>query len=374
MTVAQAIESRPPHQRKSTEGATWQPGAAATHGAPQIRELDETTEPQWEAYVAAHAQGTFFHKAGWRRVIQNTYGHKCRYLVAEGKSGIAGVLPLVHVRSRLFGNALISTGFCVHGGILADTPEIAAALAARAAELGTALKVDYVELRSETPRIAEWQLKTDVYATFDRALSENEDENLKAIPRKKRADVRKSLKNGLLAETGAPIETFHQIYAHSLRGLGTPVFSRGFVRALVAEFGNDVEISLVSKDGEAVASLLSFYFNDRVLPYYGGALPAARGLHAYDYLYWTLMCRAVERGARVFDFGRSKFGTGAFDYKKYWGFEPRPLNYQYHLVRADEVPDINPNNPKYERVVRIWQRLPLGVSTVIGPWVARQLG
>lgn len=374
MTVAQAIESRPPHQRKTSGGAEWQPGTAAVPDTPQIIELDDAAEPAWEAYVGAHAQGTFFHKAGWRRVLQNTYGHKCRYLVAQGENGISGVLPLVHVRSRLFGNALISTGFCVHGGILADTPEVADALAARAAELGATLKVDYVELRAESPRIAGWQLKTDVYATFDRALSEKEDENLKAIPRKKRADVRKSLKADLLAETGAPVETFYQIYAHSLRGLGTPVFSRRFVHALIAEFGDDVEVSLVSKDGEAVAALLSFYFNDRVLPYYGGALPAARGLHAYDYLYWTLMCRAVERGARVFDFGRSKIGTGAFDYKKYWGFEPQPLNYQYHLVRATEVPDINPNNPKYQRMVRIWQRLPLGVSTVIGPWVARQLG
>jgi len=374
MTVAQAIESSPPHQRTISEDAEWQPSAPAKVSDPQIRELDDATEPEWEAYVADHPQGSFFHKAGWRRVIQRTYGHTCRYLIAQGENDVVGVLPLVHVRSRLFGNALISTGFCVHGGVLADTPEIAAMLAKRAAEMGAELKVDYVELRSDEPRFDDWLLKTDVYATFERALSENEDENLKAIPRKKRADVRKSIKASLLVETGAPVEAFYQIYAHSLRGLGTPVFSRRFVHALVEEFGNDVEISLVSKDGEPVSTLLSFYFNDRVLPYYGGALPSARRLHAYDYQYWTLMCRAVERGARVFDFGRSKLGTGAFDYKKFWGFEPTPLNYQYHLVRGNAVPDINPNNPKYQRMVRIWRRLPLGVSTVIGPWVARQLG
>ena len=110
------------------------------------------------------------------------------------------------------------------------------------------------------------------------------------------------------------------------------------------------------------------------MPYFGGAVPAARPVHAYDLLYWSLMRRAVARGAAVFDFGRSKLGTGAFDYKRFWGFEPTPLEYQYHLVRAKAVPDVNPLNPKYSRVVAAWRRLPLPVANRLGPLLARQLG
>jgi FemAB-related protein (PEP-CTERM system-associated) len=123
-----------------------------------------------------------------------------------------------------------------------------------------------------------------------------------------------------------------------------------------------------------LAALLSFYFKDQVMPYYGGAVPAARPSHAYDLLYWSLMRRAVGRGARVFDFGRSKVGSGAFDYKRFWGFEPTPLAYQYCLVRARTVPDVNPLNPKYRHMVAIWRRLPLPVANRLGPLLARQLG
>jgi FemAB-related protein (PEP-CTERM system-associated) len=339
-----------------------------------IEPLTDANEAAWEAFVQSAPEATFFHRAGWRRVIRNAYRYDCHHCLVRQDGRVTGVLPLVHVKSRLFGNALISMAFCVYGGIVAETPEAAAALGAEAAALGEKLRVDYVELRGIAPQLPAWKSKADLYATFHRTLADDDDANLKAIPRKKRADVRKSLKNNLVLETDVAVDAFYRIYAESVRDLGTPVFARRYVTALVDEFGGDVDMCVVRGPEGPVASLLSFFFRDQVLPYYGGALPAARALHAYDFLYWMMMCRAVQRGVRTFDFGRSKVGTGPYSYKTFWGFEPTPLHYQYHLVRAEAVPDINPLNPKYSLMVRTWQRLPLAVANRVGPWVARQLG
>ncbi|MCA8927755.1 MAG: FemAB family PEP-CTERM system-associated protein [Alphaproteobacteria bacterium] len=339
-----------------------------------IARLDAADAAAWDAFVLQEPSATFFHRAGWARVIRRAYGYDTHFLMARRNGEIVGVLPLVHLKTLAFGQSLISMGFCVYGGIASSDPLAIEALAAEAARLGEQLGVGYVEMRSEQAQIPGWQTKSDVYATFRRELHDDDDANLKAIPRKKRADVRKGIKSDLTVDTSGDIDTFHAIYAESVRNLGTPVFSKRYIRTIAEEFGDDCEISVVHGPQGPVAALASFFFRDQVLPYYGGGTFAARPLHAYDQLYWTLMGRAVRRGARVFDFGRSKYGTGAFDYKTYWGFEPTPLRYQYHLVKASEVPDINPLNPKYRLFVAMWQKLPLPVANRVGPWVARQLG
>lgn len=339
-----------------------------------VSTLDEADEQRWEGLVAEHPDATLFHRAGWRRVIARAYGHRAHYLTARRAGHLCGVLPLIEVRSPLFGHSLVSVAFFVHGGILAADEHARMALADAAARLGRELGVAHVELRSERAELPRWATKAGTYAVFRRELAVAEAAALQAIPRKKRADVRKSLAAGLTVETGIAPALFHAVYAESVRNLGTPVFPCRFVDAILAEFGQITELSLVRRGETPLAALLSFYFRDRVLPYYGGAVPAARPVHAYDLLYWSLMRRAVERGARVFDFGRSKRGTGAFDYKRFWGFEPTPLAYQYHLVRARAVPDLSPLNPSYGRMVAAWRHLPLPVANRLGPLLARQLG
>jgi FemAB-related protein (PEP-CTERM system-associated) len=166
------------------------------------------------------------------------------------------------------------------------------------------------------------------------------------------------------------------VYAESLRNLGTPVLPLRYFEALQRVFGNHCEIMTVSagSEGLPVAAVMSFYFRDEVLPYYGGGTPKARELHAYDFMYWELLVHALGRGARVFDFGRSRQGTGSFRFKSHWGFEPTPLPYQYDLVRARTIPNFTPDNPKYHAFIGLWQRLPVPVTKVVGPWLARNLG
>ncbi len=157
------------------------------------------------------------------------------------------------------------------------------------------------------------------------------------------------------------------------RNLGTPFFSRRWLHAIKQEFGDHAEITTVTHKGDVVCSVMSFRYGNEILPYYGGGGDLARDLNGNDFMYWAVMERACQAGVEVFDYGRSKAGTGAYRFKKHWGFEPEPLHYQYHLVRATEVPNIAPTNPRYALMVRAWRRLPLPVAGLVGPPLARRL-
>lgn len=339
-----------------------------------IRELDPAREPAWDRYVAAAPEGTFFHLAGWRRVIARAFRHRAHYLLAERDGAITGVLPLVHMRSRLFGSGLVSVPFCVYGGPIASDAASLEGLIERCAELMRRLDTDRIEFRSRRPVAVEWPTRCDLYATFRRPLLGDEEADLKAIPRKQRAVVRKGIANGLACRIDQDADRFHRVYAESVRNLGTPVFSRRYFRVLVEVFRDCCEILTVEEGGAALSGVLSFYFRDEVLPYYGGGTRQARPRAANDFMYWELMRHAARRGARVFDFGRSKFGTGSFDFKKNWGFTPEPLHYQYQVRAGRTIPDHNPLNPKYRLLIAVWKRLPLAVANRLGPPIVRGIG
>jgi FemAB-related protein (PEP-CTERM system-associated) len=348
----------------------------ATDGHPAhvcvAKRLERSAEARWDAYVAAAPQATFFHRAAWRDIIESLR-HRSHYLYAEREGEVTGVLPLAEIRSRLFGHALISTPFCVYGGVVASDAESEACLTQAAVSLAGELHVDYLELRDRQLRHPDWPVK-DLYVGFRKAIQPDDDANLKAIPRKQRAMVRKGIGLGLEARHDGSLDEFYRVYAESVRNLGTPVLPRSHYARLRQTFGKDCEITVVRHQRQPVAAVMSFYFRDEVHPYYGGSVRHGRDLAANDFMYWSVMQRAVARGARLFDFGRSKQDTGSYHFKKHWGFEPVPLPYAYHLVRAREVPNVSPTNRKYSLFIKGWQRLPLPVSCALGPLLARNLG
>lgn len=328
---------------------------------------------RWDEFVAREPAATFFHQIGWREVLDRAFGHETHYLYAEVGGRIEGILPLGHIRSRLFGNALMSTPFCVYGGIVAATSAAYAALDQAACELAQRLGVDYLELRNLTPS-GSARPRKDLYVTFRKTIDPDPEKNMLAIPRKQRAMVRKGIAAGLASQIDDDLDRFYDTYATSVHRLGTPVFARKYFEILREVFGRDSEVLTVVHEGRAVASVMSFYFRDEVLPYYGGGTQAAREVAANDFMYWEVMRRASERGLCVFDYGRSKQGTGPYSFKKNWGFEPQPLPYEYVLVRSKSVPDVNPLNPKYRLFIEAWKHMPFALSKLIGPWIARSLG
>ena len=348
-------------------------GASSRAHEPEVLPLTHGLEGAWDAFVRAHPDGTFFHLAGWRAVLERAFGHRTHFLVARTNGAVSGVLPLAEVKSFLFGHSLVSTPFCVYGGIVAADEASKAALEARACTLARELGVDYLEMRGRRRQHPDWPVK-DLYVTFRKAISADSEANMLAIPRKQRAMVRKGIQKGLRAEIDATPDRHYAMYSESLRNLGTPVFAKRYLAILQDVFGHDCEILTVMHEATPVASVLSFYFRDEVLPYYGGGTTAARSVSGNDFMYWSVMERARESGRRLFDYGRSKRGTGSYDFKTYWGFEPEPLFYEYYLVKRREMPNLSPTNPKYEAMIRLWRKLPLALTQRIGPPVAKYLG
>lgn len=340
----------------------------------QIRELSADGHAAWDAFVDRCPQATFCHRAGWQSVIERAFGHRTHFLyAARGDGAIEGVLPLARVRSRLFGDALVSTPFCVYGGIAAASAEAAQALDVRAQALAAECGVDHLEYRHLQPRHPEWPTK-DLYVTFRKPIEPDVEANMQAIPRKQRRMVRQGMKAGLSSAFEDDVDSFFRIFSQNVHRLGTPVFSKRYFGILHEVFGEDCRVLTARSGNEPVATVMAFYFRDEVLPYYGAGMPVARDVAGYDFLYWELMRRACEAGYRCFDYGRSKKGTGSYSFKKNWGFEPQPLYYEFQLHGGREVPDNNPLNPKYQTAIRLWQRLPLPVANWLGPSIARNLG
>ncbi len=339
-----------------------------------VRTLTNHDHGRWDDFVQECPEASFFHRAGWRTVVERSFGHRTHYVFAEREGVIKGVLPLVEIKSAVFGHSLISNGFCVTGGPIAFEDGARAALDARAEELLRETGARYLEYRNPVKPKENWSTRVGLYAGFSGPLPPAEDINLKQIPRKQRAVVRKAIDSNLTWEIERSVDRLWDLYAVSVRNLGTPVFGKAYFANLVNVFGNDCDVLTVSSEGQPVASVLNFYFKDRVMPFYTGSVPGARRLGANDLMYWRLMRHASARGCTVFDFGRSKVGTGPYDFKKNWGFVPQPIVHQFLLPNGGAMPENNPLNPKYRMMIAAWKRLPLFVANRLGPLVVRNIG
>lgn len=324
--------------------------------------------------MATCPQATFFHKAGWQSIIRDVFRHDTYFLYAEVDGDIQGVLPLAHVNSRLFGNALTGLPFTVYGGVASHNEAASSALESEAQRLAQTLGTDHLELRNVQRRHTDWPMQ-DLYVTFRKDILPKEDDNMLAIPRKQRAMVRKGIKAGLTSHIDPNVDRFFDLFARNVHRHGTPAMPKRYFQALMDTFGQDCEVLTVcSPEGRPLSSVLSFYFRDEVLAYYAGDDEAARDVAANDFKYWELMRRACARGLKVFDYGRSKIGTGPYAFKKNWGFEPTPLHYEYQLYKSDSIPQNNPNNAKYRLLIATWRRMPLGLANWLGPFIVRNLG
>lgn len=353
---------------------------------PQVR-LAHPGDPQerarLSAWIEAHPQATAFHRLAWGEAIAASTGHDLLVLVAEAADGtMTGCLPLHAVHSPLFGCAMVSAGFAVDGGIIADDEASAQALSEAAWQQCERFSTPTLELRGGIlPQDRRWTIKSNAHAGFAADLvadgPDADRKQLEWIPRKQRAEVRKGLAREMTVRTGTSAldqQQHYAVYAESVRNLGTPVFPRALFEAVMDAFGEDADILTVLDDGVPVASVMSLYHRGTVMPYWGGGVWAARGLRANDVMYYALMNHARRRGCTRFDFGRSKVDSGAFAFKKNWGFEPAPLSYAVRNADGQPPRDVNPLSPKYRLQIALWQRLPLPVANRLGPWIARGLG
>jgi FemAB-related protein (PEP-CTERM system-associated) len=346
--------------------------SARTRTAPAVRGFTPDIAEAWDRFVLAHPAGTFFHLSGWKRVLEKTFGYQPCYSYVERGERLTAVAPFFSISNWIVGRCLISVPLAAYGGICAEDEESEQTLLNHIKQFAASQRVDYVELRNRNQGLLPGFHRNTLYATFTTELSSDPAANLKRLPRDTRYMIRKAEKAGLQTRHGwDQLGDFYSLFAQSMHRLGTPVFPRSLFENLASEFANQSDLFVVYARHKPVAGVVSFFFRDAILPYYAGAAPEAPQLAASNLMYWELMKDAAQRGIRCFDFGRSKQGTGSYAFKTQWNMRVEPLAYQVHLVRRREVPNFSPLNPKFKLAARIWQRLPLSLTSWMGPRVVR---
>jgi FemAB-related protein (PEP-CTERM system-associated) len=354
---------------------------ALASAAPRILDPASPDEcARIEAFLRDHPQATPFHRPAWLDAVARGTGNRALALVLERQGDIAAYLPLSEVHSPIFGRLLASSGFAVDGGLLLrdDTVDCTGFFAALE-EMAMRHSCPTIELRGGVlpEHRPGWHLRTESHCGFVAPLAGDDEAQLATIPRKQRAEVRKGLANDLTVAIGTSEvdrAAHYAIYAESVRNLGTPVFPRALFDAVLDSFGADADILTVRHEGKPLASVLSLYHRGAVMPYWGGGSWEARALRANDRMYFELMRHARRRGCTRFDFGRSKTGSGAWHFKRNWGFQPEPLAYAVWTAPGVPRRDADPNSAKHALQIAVWRRLPLPVANRLGPWIARGLG
>ena len=325
----------------------------------------------WDAYVHAHPDATAYHRFAWRSVFEGVFRHPGVYLAARAGGRMAGVLPLVAFSSAVFGRFAVSLPFVNYGGVLADSPPMARALANAAVGLARDRGWRHVELRHLAQAFPEWPSRRHKVAMW-KSLPADPDALWASTDRKVRNLVRKAEKAGCVAQVGGIelVDDFYRVFAHNMRDLGTPVYPRRFFERVASACAGDARVHVVRVDGAPVAGSVTIAFREAIEVPWASSLRAHSDKAPNMLLYWSMLSDAVARGAGRFDFGRSTAGEGTFHFKRQWGAQPQPLVWEY-LGETGDLPDRGPANPRFRAAIAIWQRLPVRVATWCGPSIVR---
>jgi serine/alanine adding enzyme len=344
----------------------------------EIVELGQAgREEEWQAYISRAPNASMYHALEWRDILQRTFGHRAWYLMARDAGGTRGVLPLVEMQSALFGHFFVSLPFVNYGGILADTPECELALAAAAVDLAAKVGVKHIELRQSFAAAnwaqTGWKLRQHKAALVI-PLAGDPETHWSGLGSRLRGKVRKAAKSEtIFSVSGAEgLEDFYHVFGLNMRDLGTPVYSPRFFQN-VFHFAKDASVLLVHREGRPVAGAIALRSGGRLeLPWICSDYSQST-FHVNEYLYLNAIRWACRSGAHELDLGRSSVDGGTYRFKLQWNPEVRPLFWYYWLASGTELPELNPNNPKYALAVRFWKKMPLPLANRVGPWIVRNI-
>jgi len=338
------------------------------------RAITQDDASRWDAFVSTHSDATNFHRWGWKQVIEHAFGWPTHYLMAEEAGALRGLLPLVWQKSRLFGSYMTSMPFLNAGGVVADTREAEQLLIAEAIEIARGVGAEYLELRHRSDHHLDLPAKTTKLAVIKPVCSDS-DKMFSDLDKKVRADVRKSQKSGFIAEFSGEefLEDFYRVFAVNMRDLGTPVYSRCFFAEIFRAFPAGTHICRVRLGDAVVAASFLTGYRDTIEVAWSSSLRKYLALKPNMFLYWNLLCFAGKQNYNFFDFGRSSIGSGTHRFKMQWGAQNVPLYWSYWLRRGTDLPQVNPQNPKYKLAISLWQKLPVLLTSWVGPPIARCL-
>ncbi len=336
---------------------------------------DEAASGKWDDYVRGHADGSLFHLSAWLNAVETTFGHTPRHLVAIRDGDIVGVLPLFEIKSMFGGRMLVSVPYAVAGGIVANERAVVDVLWNRAREMGEEVGANFIDLRSATAQVEGLRL-VQGYSGFQKDLPAQPSEVLAWLPRKARADARNARKKHRLTVEFNRRRTpdVWRLYCRNMRRLASINYPFEFFERLVDGFGDDAIVQVVRKDSYIIGGLISFRFERTFLPYFVGCDERFNRCNTNHFIYMTAMERAVELGCTVFDFGRTRRDNeGSHNFKRFFGFEPTPLEYQRYVYPGKAMPNLTPSNPKLQLVRQIWKHMPVSFCKVAGARLSRHL-
>ena len=339
-----------------------------------IVRLDESDLDAWTSYVRSHPEATLYHRVEWKGLIERNFGHQSIYLTAVKEGKISGILPLIFMKSRLFGTVLCSMPFLNYGGIVADDAGSAEALLEEASSLVRSLNADYLELRHLNRTDHSMPVKLHKVSMMVE-LDADPKVIWNSYKSEHRRLIRKAMKSGLEYAVGRHelLDEFYDVLSRGWKVLGTPIYSKRFFSDVLDTFGEAVEISVVYFDRRPIATAFDGFHGGTVEGMWAYALREYRKLEPNYFLYWTLIERACQQGLRTFHMGRSTAGSPAAMYKKKWNATARQLYWEYVLGRRRELPSLDVSNSKYRLPIAVWRKMPLRLTRWIGPYLARSI-
>lgn len=337
-----------------------------------VKPYSDDFKQRWNEFADRQPDSTVAHAIGFRKVIEKGLGHRPVYLMALEDNEIRGILPLFLVTTMWRTKYLISIPWLDYGGILAETPEAAAALLKETENLKSKHSAQFVEFRSAEPVYDDLPTKTEK-VTFKLKLDRDPEKIWTALDAKLRNQIRKALKSELTTEFGRvdKLPEFYRVFQWKMHQLGTPVWGYGLFEAILNQMGPSAEIILVRRQGEVIAGGLVLSYKNQVYVPSAASYSEHLKLCPNHALYWEVIRRGCESGQQWFDFGRSSVDSNTYRFKKQWVAQPTQLHWQYCLSEGDQLPSVNPNNPKYRLFINLWRKMPLTIANLLGPRVIR---
>jgi FemAB-related protein (PEP-CTERM system-associated) len=339
-----------------------------------INYLTHECENKWDDY-AETSGASIYHFSRWRHLIKKNFGHESYYLYAvDSANAFVGILPLIRLKSALFGDFLISMPYFNYGGVVADDNEIELELVRSAEELRKNLGCSHVELRDAESKEYELPVRTDkVTVLLD--LPSDADILWKSIGSKRRAQINRPIREGVLFVTGGIelLKEFYQVFSVNMRDLGTPVYGYKFFEDILNLLGKNAIIAVVRLNNKPVAAGFLLGNKGRLEIPWASTLRKFNHIGVNMYLYWNILKYAIENGYQTFDFGRSSHDAGTLKFKKQWGGSTKQLYWHYLLADPENIPSLNPANAKFKLAISIWQKLPVFITNYLGPAIVKNL-
>lgn len=329
----------------------------------------------WEQYVDQHSAASLYHHYDWKGLIEDTFNHPGYYFIArDDHQKIVGILPTTRLKSRLFGDFGVSMPYFNYGGVLADNPSISAQLLETAAGTYKDIGSSHLEVRTTTPDLIQWPVSTDKVSMI-RTLPDTAEELDQELGSKIRAQIKRAQRENTQTLIGGLelLDQFYRVFSINMRDLGTPVYSKALFANILSKWPAQASIIIIQIDGEAVATAFLLGNRDMMEIPWASTLKKVNPLSINMLLYWEVLSYAIEKNYAFFDFGRSSKDHNTYRFKKQWGAKPTQHTWYYWLRAGQAMPALKPDNPKFKLVIAIWQKLPVFLTRLLGPFIVKNL-